>query len=158
MRCFLVIGSDIQPFEGSSIPAPEVYDLMMKHQCWEFTGSAPHLDKMKKGDRILFYLGGNQARYFAGEAEVAGEFESVGPKSGGAFDRKQIPFFAWRVPLREIRRYPPRRAGLDEMMDLSFVREKNVDRPYVGLLLRVGVREIAAGDLDRIRSAVSAGV
>lgn len=151
----MVIGSDIQPFEGPSIPAPEVYARMMEHKCWEFTATAPHLSSMKKGDLLLFYLGGNHARYFAGEAVVGGEFESLDATSAGAFDRENIPFFAWRVPLTKIRKYSPGQAGLDDMMKMSFVQSR-VTRPYVGLLLRTGVRLVTAGDVATIREAVGA--
>lgn len=58
--------------ESLRIPQVPLYQLMMGHACWEFPASAPHLDKLKTGDLLLFYLGGNTARYFAGESVVAG--------------------------------------------------------------------------------------
>lgn len=151
MANFLIIASDIPPLEGEAMRAPEVYKLMMDHGCWEFPPAAPHLDRLKKGDTLLFYLGGNHARYFAGEAVVAGEFEEIGKKSATTFDREKIPFFRFRLPLTKIERYPPEATNLDDMMDLSFAREKEVTRPYIGLLLRVGLRKLTDEDVQLLR-------
>ncbi len=154
MANFLIIASDIIPLEGERMPAPEVYDLMMKFRCWEFPASATHLDLLKPGARLVFYLGGNHARYFAGEATVEGDFQELTKASPATFDRKLIPFFHWRLPLSRIERYPPRAAGLDEMMELSFAKEKEVTRPYIGLLLRVGMRKLTEADLTYLRRCV----
>ena len=154
MANYLIIASDIIPIEGDRMPAPEVFDLMMRSGCWEFPASAPHLSLLKEGDRLVFYLGGNHARYFAGEATIAGDFQEITKASPATFDRKLIPFFKWRLPLAKIERYPERAAGLDEMMGLSFAREKEVSRPYIGLLLRVGTRELTDADVTYLRNCV----
>ena len=147
---FLIIASDIQPFEGPHIKAPDVLDLMMKHQCWEFPAAAPHLSKLTPGSRLVFYLGGNHARYLAGEAVIDGEFQEIKKNSPVTFDRATVPFFHWRLPLRDLRRYEGKSAGLDTLMKLSFAKEK-VTRPYIGLLLRVGLRPLTEEDLEVIR-------
>lgn len=151
MASFLIIASDIPPLDGDKVKAPDVYKLMMDHECWEFPPSAPHLSQLKKGDTLVFYLGGNHARYFAGEAVVAGEFEEITRKSAVTFDREKIPFFRFRLPLTKIERYPPEAIGLDDMMELSFAKEKKVTRPYVGLLLRVGMRKLTEADVKLLR-------
>ncbi len=151
MANFLIIASDIPPLEGDTIKAPDVYKLMMDHSCWEFPPSAAHLSLLKKGDTLVFYLGGNHARYFAGEAVVAGEFQEIGKKSPATFDREKIPFFHFRLPLSDIKRWAPEATSLDDMMDLSFAREKQVTRPYIGLLLRVGMRKLTEADVKLLR-------
>lgn len=40
------------------------------------------------------------------------------------------------------------------MMELSFAREKQVSRPYVGLLLRVGLRKLTDADVRFLRGRV----
>ncbi len=154
MASYLIIASDIIPIEGDRMPAPEVYELMMKSRCWEFPASAPHLNLLKTGDRLVFYLGGNHARYFAGEATIDGDFQEITKSSPVTFDRKLIPFFHWRIPLTKIERFPPGVIGLDEMMGLSFAREKEVTRPYIGLLLRVGMRKLTEADLTYLRNCL----
>lgn len=154
MANFLIIASDIIPLEGNRLPAPEVYNLMMNSRCWEFPASAPHLSQLKRGDRLVFYLGGNHARYFAGEATIDGDFQEITKSSPVTFERKLIPFFKWRLPLSKVERYPAQTIGLDEMMGLSFAREKQVTRPYIGLLLRVGLRKLTEGDLTYLRNCL----
>lgn len=159
MANYLIIASDIPPLEGEALKAPDVYNFMMDHSCWEFPPAAPHLSQLKKGDTLVFYLGGNHARYFAGEAVVAGEGDEITKKSPTTFDRTKIPFFHWRLPLTQIKRYPPEATSLDDMMDLSFAKEKEISRPYIGLLLRVGMRKLTDEDVkllrDRSRRAVA---
>ncbi|MEW6281977.1 MAG: hypothetical protein AB1758_25455 [Candidatus Eremiobacterota bacterium] len=154
MANHLIIASDVHPYDGPLISAPDVYRLMMEHRCWEFPTAATYLERLRAGDRLVFYLGGNRGRYFAGEARVAGDIEEITVRSSVTFDRKHVPFFRWRLPLAEIREYPPGRAGLDDMMELSFAREKEVTRPYIGLLLRVGRRDLTDADVALLRQRV----
>ncbi len=148
---FLVIANNIQPYDSRPMKAPDVYAMMMKHRCWEFPPAAPHLGKVKPGDRLVFYLGGSHAKYLAGEGVVDGEFEEINSDSPVTFDRSNVPYFGLRLPLREIQAYPTKDAGLDTLMKLSFARDTDITRPYIGLLLRVGMRVITAEDLKIIR-------
>jgi hypothetical protein len=152
MSNYLIIANTVRPFGGKPIPAAEVYDLMMRHGCWEYTDSAPCFKRMKKGDTLFFYLAGQRARYIAGEAVVAGEPLRIEDSSPVTFDREQVPFFAWRLPLKGILRYPPKAVGLEALKRLSFAVESDVPEKYFGLLIRVGVREITVGDAEVLRS------
>jgi len=109
MPNYLFIASTLRPFDGPPLSGPDVYDLMMKHHCWEVTASSPHFKKMKPGDTLVFYLGGQKGRYIAGEAIIADEAKPITDTSPETFDRRQVPYFAWRIPLKDIRRYEPRR-------------------------------------------------
>ncbi len=151
MAQYLLIASDLKPFEGKALTAADIYDLMMENECWEFTDSAPHFKKMEPGDTLVFYLGGPKGRYIAGEAEVAGVAKPIDKNSPKTFDRSQIPFFTSRMPLKNIKRYKPGQAGLDVIEKLSFAKDSNVERKYIGLLLRVGCRRLAQADLSLIR-------
>lgn len=152
MDAYFLIASNITPFEGKTITAPEIYALMMEHECWEFTDSAPHFRKMKAGDNLVFYLGGSKGRYLAGEAVVAGPPERIEKDSPKTFDRSVVPFFTWRTPLRDIKRYKPGAAGLEVVEKLSFASSSKVERKYIGLLLRVGCRKLTVDDLAHIRA------
>jgi hypothetical protein len=151
---YLFIASTLRPFDGPTMSGPDVYDLMMKHKCWEVTSTSPHFKKMKPGDTLVFYLGGQKGRYIAGEAVIANEATAITDKSPVTFDRKQVPYFAWRIPLKNIRRYEAKKAGLDVIERLSFAKDSNVERKYIGLLLRNGCRVLTEGDLELIRAAV----
>jgi len=151
MAQYFLIASDLKPFEGKALSAADIYDLMMEHQCWEFTDSAPHFKKMEPDDTLIFYLGGPKGRYIAGEAQVAAPAKPIEKNSPKTFDRSQIPFFTWRMPLKNIKRYKAGVAGLDVVEKLSFAKNTKVARKYIGLLLRVGCRKLTAGDLGLIR-------
>ena len=151
MAQYFLIASDLRPFEGKALSAADIYDLMMEHQCWEFTDSAPHFKKMEPDDTLIFYLGGPKGRYIAGEAQVAASAKPIEKNSPKTFDRSQIPFFTWRMPLKNIKRYKPGVAELDVVEKLSFAKNTKVERKYIGLLLRVGCRKIIENDLKIIR-------
>ena len=152
MAAFLLIASDVLPFDGPRIRAPQVYDLMMEHECWELSERSPFRKEMKPGDTFVFYLGGNHGRYIAGEAKLAGEIEPITKDSPVTFDRKQVPFFTLRVPVTDIVRYKAHSADIDTIARLSFAKASDVERKYIGLLLRGGVRKLTDGDLKVIRS------
>lgn len=123
MSEYLLRARGIKPFEGKALSAADIYNLMMDHECWEFTDSAPHFKKVEPGDTLIFYLGGSKGRYIAGEAMVAGPAKPIEKSSPKTFDRSQIPFFTWRMPLGEIKRYKPHQAGLDVVEKLSFTKD-----------------------------------
>ena len=150
---YFLIASDLKPFEGKALTAADIYDLVMEHECWEFTDSAPHFKKMEPDDTLVFYLGGPKGRYIAGEAQVAASAKPIEKSSPKTFDRSQIPFFTWRMPLKNIKRYKPGFAGLEVVEKLSFAKDTKVERKYIGLLLRVGCRKITKNDLKLVRTA-----
>ncbi len=134
---------------------PEVYELMMQHHCWEFSDGSPHFKKMDSGDTLIFYLGGQKGRYIAGEACIAGPAAAITENSPVTFDRNKVPYFTWRIPLARIRRYEPKKYGLEVVEQLSFARTTKVERKYIGLLLRNGCRVLTDEDVGLIRSSVA---
>lgn len=151
MAQYFLIASDLKPFEGKALSGADIFDLMMEHECWEFTDSAPHFKKMEPDDTLVFYLGSPKGRYIAGEAQVAAPAKPIEKNSPKTFDRSQIPFFTWRMPIKNIKRYKPGVAGLGVVEKLSFAKNTKVERKYIGLLLRLGCRKLTAEDLRLIR-------
>jgi len=129
--------------------ARSVFDLMHHHRCWEFPERSGQA-KLKTGDLLLFYLG-SRVRCIVGEAVVAGPAVPIEKDSPVTFDRNLFPFFAWRMPLDNFEVYSGDGANLDLLMELSFARSSTVTRPYIGLLLRVGMRTLTDEDVKLIR-------
>jgi len=150
---YLVIANKVQPYSGPTLRSPEVFDLMMQHGCWEYTDSAPYFPSMKAGDALFFYLGGPKARYFAGEAQVAGPGQPITKDSPKTFNRNDVPFYTWRLPLKDVARYEPGQVGLQTLEKVSWVVASPVERKYIGLLLRVGCRKLTDEDVLVIRAA-----
>ncbi len=157
MPQFLVIANDLRPLDVQPLAAPEIFDLMMTHKCWEFTSSAPHFRKIQLGDTLVFYLGGKRRRYLAGMATVADKPEPITDASPATFNREEIPYFTWRLPIKDIKRFEPGALGLEVVEQLSFAKNSTVERKYIGLLLRGGVRALTRDDLDLIRNLAAAG-
>lgn len=156
MSNYLVIASDLPALEGRPMKARAVFDLMRQHRCWEFPERSGQA-KLKPGDRLFFYLGSG-VRCIVGEAVVAGPAAPIGKDSPVTFDRSLFPFFAWRMPLEGFVVYPSEGANLDVLMELSFARNSTVTRPYIGLLLRVGMRTLSEDDVPFIRARAGVAV
>ena len=158
MATFLAVASTITPFEGPKITGPQVHELMMSHSCWEFSERSPHRKEMKPGDLLVFYLGGAKGRYIAGEGRIAGDMMRIEKNSPKTFDRNNVPFFTFRVPLTDIKTYPSGLVGMDTVEQLSFVKSSTVERKYIGLLLRSGVRKLTEKDVELVRKKAAATV
>lgn len=129
--------------------ALDVLELMRQHHCWEFPERSGQA-RLQPEDRVLFYLG-SRVQAVVGEARVAGPAVAIEKSSSETFDRSRFPFFAWRMPMKNFILYPTGGANLDTLMELSFAKSSTVTRPYIGLLLRVGLRVLTDEDVDLIR-------
>ncbi len=86
----------------------------------------------------------------AGMATVADKPAPINDHSPVTFNRQEIPYFSWRLPLKKVQRFTPGRLGLEIVEELSFAKDSTVERKYIGLLLRGGVRVLTQDDLVRI--------
>ena len=151
-KAYLIVAADLPSIEGGKLSSQEVFDLMHSHSCWEFPAVSGQA-KLKKGDLLFFYLGG-KARRIVGEAVVQGERVAITKDSVKTFDRSLYPYFVWRMPVKNFNLYESNAANLDFLMQLSIAKSSKVTRPYVGLILRVGMRSLSADDVQMIRTTV----
>jgi len=149
MTHYLIMASDLPALEGRPMKAQDVFNLMRDHSCWEFPESSQQA-KLKEGDQLFFYLG-SKVKHIVAEATVAGAAIPITKESPITFDRNLFPYFVWRCPLRDFQLYEGSAANLDMMMNLSFACKTTVTRPYIGLLLRVGMRTLTQEDAELIR-------
>ena len=150
MANYLIIASDLPALEGRPLKALDVFDLMRQHGCWEFPETSGQA-KLRPGDRVFFYLG-SKVQSIVGEALVDGPAIPIDKASPETFDRNRFPFFRWRMPMKQFELYSTRGANLDLLMELSFAKNSTVTRPYIGLLLRVGMRTLTEEDVSLIRA------
>lgn len=150
MNHYLIMVSDLPALEGRAMPARDVFNLMHQHSCWEFPEKSQQA-RLQEGDRLYFYLG-SKVKHIVAEATVAGPSIAIVKGSPTTFDRNRFPYFVWRRPLRDFKLYEGNGANLDMMMNLSFASKSTVTRPYIGLLLRVGMRKLTEEDTEMIRS------
>ena len=150
MTHYLIMASDLPALEGRPMKAQDVFNLMHRQSCWEFPESSQQA-KLKEGDQLFFYLG-SKVKHIVAEATVAGPVTPIAKESPTTFNRNLFPYFVWRRPLRDFRLYEGNGANLDMMMNLSFAAKSTVTRPYIGLLLRVGMRTLTPEDAELIRT------
>lgn len=73
-------------------------------------------------------FGGPGGRCFAGEALVAGAGEPITKASPKTFNRDNVPFYTYRLPLKGIVRYEPHKVGLETLEKVSWVVPSPVER------------------------------
>ena len=153
MSYYMFIANHIQTFAGGKIPSREVFNLMMKNKCWDLSPQAPFRKKIKKGDKIAFYLGGVGERQFVGTAETAGEPYPKSSSDAPVFDpSSEITFFTYRLPLSEIHIWKKGKPLKPFLEKLSFINLDKVDLKYVGLYLKAGIRKLTSDDYELIVS------
>ncbi|MDQ7821668.1 MAG: hypothetical protein RDV48_02615 [Candidatus Eremiobacteraeota bacterium] len=153
MAHYLIVANMINTADGSALSAPEVYETMIDHNCWEFAPTAPHLDKITKDDVLFFYLGAENARYIAGEALVAGDLAEIDQNAPSTFAKRKVSIFTKRLPLKEIVKYKAGHVGPTVMKKLSFVKSSTVPEKYFGVHLKDGICALDKNDAQVIRDA-----
>ena len=104
------------------------------------------------GDVLVFYIAGLSARVLVGEGIVASPATLITEESPATFDRRFVSYLSWRVPLVSCKSYKPE-LGLDFIEQLALIKDSDVERKYIGLLLRSACRKMSHADLDLIRKS-----
>lgn len=143
---YLVIANNINALSGEVIPAREVYTVLMDHGFWDFAERAPFFRKFKPGDKLVFYLAGVKERRFVGTATVA---EAPREKTKGDIDPfapARVPFYPWRVTLKDIKRWGDGKTFYTFVNKLSFLNTEETPLQYIGLKFKGGLRALTEED------------
>ncbi|HHT9138409.1 MAG TPA: hypothetical protein ACFYEK_14345 [Candidatus Wunengus sp. YC60] len=63
---FVIVGKD----------APEVFNFLLEKKNWGFWKTKPtrkKIESLRKGDKVVFYIGGQKGKYLAGEATLSSD-------------------------------------------------------------------------------------
>lgn len=123
---------------GRRIPAREVLSNRVRNKFWSLSSRAPNLRKLDKGDRVIFYITGMEAKGFMGKGILAGpahpiteeqRFHTIGEPSNA---------FEYAVDLEEAEMWEKPLSPLDLRDRVPFLRRlRNPLRAFRGSIRRI---------------------
>ena len=117
---------------------------------WLASSYTPYRKKYKRGDRVLFYVAGRNARFFIGDGVIAGPTTQATDKDIALAQKLGLDGFAERIPLHSVRLWSTP-LPLKPLVDaLDFIKDK---RNY-GLHFRQATTRIAVKDFAFILAHV----
>jgi len=66
--------------DGKVLDSKEIYQTRMRDKFWGIGKGTPNRKRLRKGDQVVFYLGGREKVFFAGEAELASGLYALDPQ------------------------------------------------------------------------------
>ncbi|ACA60018.1 EVE domain-containing protein [Candidatus Desulforudis audaxviator] len=143
---FVFVATPVQSDKGR-ISSYEIWKVLTEKLVWYTTASAPYRNRIKGGDRIVFYLGGRPGGgSFVAQGLCSGPVAPVTAEDGAFLAEMGITRFSSRIPLLLVIYW------LDEVPlkplvpALTFIRDKK----HYGLYLRQGIVPIGQEDFDLI--------
>jgi predicted RNA-binding protein len=151
---FVVTDSNIG---NKQMMAKDTFDQCIKDQFWGIGKKTANRKRLKKGDIVVFYLGGREGQMFLGNCRLDSKpvlVSKLDKKERRRLNRPR-PFFSaeYGVYLTDIEVWPSPRPIQDLVSDLEFIRDK--DRYWVHL--QGGVRAISEDDYRIIVSPFERG-
>jgi hypothetical protein len=145
---FVFVAAPVQSDKGR-ISGYEIWKILTEELVWYTTASAPYRNRIKGGDRILFYLGGRPGGgRFVAQGLCSGPVGPLLAEDEAFLAERGITRFTGRIPLLLVIYW------LDEVPlkplvpELAFIKDKR----HYGLYLRQGIVPIGEDDFDLIVS------
>jgi len=124
---------------NSRIEALDLLGLRMKRLYWLLNSKSPHFRKVKKDDKIIFYVGGKDGRVFAGSGIISTNPRRLLPEIKRFVIEDPEDRFNYTVNLREIELFEKARSTIPLLKSLSFVKdERNWGRYFQGSIIKIG--------------------
>lgn len=148
MKYYLFVAVDMN-YSKRVVSGMDIALTLLECRFWAFTKNAPVVKKLKKGDKILIYVGGRGRHWFIGECQIAETVsDTIGLRQKEILVELGLGFMSRIVKLNNIKIFHRAIEIIPIINDLSFIPDKK----NYGLSLRLPVREIPSGDYERIIS------
>jgi len=102
MGCYIIVVADSKG-AGEDLTAQEIFDMLIPLKVWDFREDAAGIKNLKAGDKVVFYLGGLKARYFAGAAILASDIYVKRKGNPDPLRAKGKDYFTRRAELKEVK-------------------------------------------------------
>jgi predicted RNA-binding protein len=143
---YLIVVNDIQ-HGGKVAKAEEIWEFLVSRGVWIFPEHAPHVKKLQRDNRLIFYMAGKQGGgVFVGEATIASDVTPLEGRLKGEVQGLGLTWFTRVVELKTLKRFDPPRPIRPLIAKLTFIKDKK----NYGLSLRQGVRRLAVRDAAMI--------
>ena len=129
-------------YQGKTILARDVLADRVRNKFWSLNSRARNVKKLKKGDKVVFYLTSSEGRGFMGRGVLAGEAHPMTIEQRFHIIGSPSINFDYAVEFREAEMWP-RLIQLDLLADrMPFLLErKNPARVFRGSIIRLTERD-----------------
>lgn len=134
---------------GEDLTAREIFGLLIPLKVWDFREEASGIKNIKAGDKIIFYLAGLNARYFAGSATVASDIYIKRKGSPDPLKEKGKRYFPKRIDLKDIKVWKEPLPIKPLIQRLDFIKNKD----SYGLYMRRTALSISEKDYKVVMKA-----
>jgi hypothetical protein len=147
MLSYLFTVNDIQS-KDRVVTAQEVVDGLLGQKAWFFTGQAPLVTALKKGDSVLFYLCGKKRGCFYAYARLSGQLLEIEDDLQLDKLRRELGlnWFKYYMPLVDIEVFLKPVKIKPLVYQLSFI----ADKKNYGLNLRLPIARLPKEDMNLI--------
>lgn len=129
----------------------EIYNQRMSDAFWGIGERTPNRKRLKKGDKVVFYLAGSEGQKFLGTCTLVSGFDELGKEEWEK--TRHGPFFQTRhgAKLKDIERWDTLRPIHPLIENLGFIAKPEIWGNY----LQGGIRSISEDDYNLIMSGKS---
>lgn len=145
MAHYLFVAMDVA--RGKQVTSGiDIVSTLLREQFWAFSESAPIVQRLKRGDTVIVYLGGRGRHWFVGHGRLTSSFSLADDHQAKILEELGLSFMKRIVEFDEVIFFkkPVRIVPIKE--DLAFI----ADKKNYGLSLRLPVREISSQDYQYI--------
>jgi hypothetical protein len=136
-----------------NITSKQVYEQRMNDKFWGLGERTPNRNSLKRGDKVLFYLGSSE-KLFAGSATLESDGFALTPQQRESFSHGHAFFTTdYGVKLTDVLIFPNPKFVSDLIPKLDFIENKE----YWGSYFQGGVRKITLRDYTLISESTEIG-
>lgn len=123
---------------NSRIDALDLLGVRARRLYWLLNPRSPHFRKVKRDDKVVFYVGGKTAKFFAGCCVLATNPRRLLPEIKRFVIEDPEDRFNYIVNLKEVELFGKPRSATQLLKSLSFVKdERNWGRYFQGSIIKI---------------------
>lgn len=143
---FIFVAAPVQSEQGR-ISGYDIWRIVTERPVWYTNASAPYRNRIKGGDRVLFYLGGRPGGgSFVAQGLCSGPVAPLTAEDQAFLAEWGITRFTGRIPLLLVIYWLGEVLLKPLVPELRFIKDKR----HYGLYLRQGIVPIGKDDFDLI--------
>lgn len=112
------------------IKAIDVLKDRLKEKFWSLNKNAGNFNRIKKDDKVIFYIGGRDGQKFTGRCTLAGEPYPITLEQKKKIIGSPSSLFSHSVSLKNIKLWEEPLLVLDLKEELAFIKDKDLWRKY----------------------------
>lgn len=118
--------------DDKTVKAIDVLKDRVKGKFWSLNKNTGNFNRIKKDDKVVFYVGGRDGQKFVGRCTLASEPYPLTPEQKKQIVGYPSSLFTHSVGLEDIKLWKEPLSVLDLKEELSFIKNKDIWKKYLG--------------------------